>query len=285
MTGEFARFFRGLGINGVEVAAVRWVRHAFAPHMHDFYALSVNDAGTGAFDCRHGRRDAVPGTCNLIAPGEWHTGHPTSPEGWGYRNIHVDPEAMARLLRDLEWKGPPEISFRSPLVGDPVLAQRLRGALASFENPDAFQLEREARLMSVVARLVTHHASPDQPLRSVGREPRAVRQAMEWIEAHACKRVSLRSLAAAASLSPCYLVRTFRCHVGVTPHTYHTIVRTHRARALLLAGVPVAVAALETGFCDQSHLTRCFKRILGVTPGQYVVASADARSNGDPRVE
>jgi AraC-like DNA-binding protein len=43
----------------------------------------------------------------------------------------------------------------------------------------------------------------------------------------------------------------------------------YRARDLLRSGVPIAEAALRTGFVDQSHLNRHFKRIIGVTPGQY----------------
>lgn len=73
--------------------------HSFAPHMHDFYAVSLNYGGGGAFDCRGEIRYAMPGTSSLIAPGEMHTGHATCGEGWIYRNLYIDTRLMEMLLR------------------------------------------------------------------------------------------------------------------------------------------------------------------------------------------
>jgi hypothetical protein len=90
------------------------VNHSFAPHMHDFYTVSLNYGGRGAFDCRSGLRDAAPGTCNLIAPGELHTGHATSGDGWIYRNLYIETPLMTTLLRSLDWRGPMDVKFKSP---------------------------------------------------------------------------------------------------------------------------------------------------------------------------
>ena len=54
------------------------------------------------------------------------------------------------------------------------------------------------------------------------------------------------------------------------PHLYLTQVRIERAKTLLTEGLPPAHVAAETGFVDQSHFTKRFKRIVGVTPGQYI---------------
>lgn len=51
-----------------------------------------------------------------------------------------------------------------------------------------------------------------------------------------------------------------------------THIRIRHARNLLTRGIPIAQAALETGFVDQSHFTRCFRKVMGVTPGQYASA-------------
>jgi len=53
------------------------------------------------------------------------------------------------------------------------------------------------------------------------------------------------------------------------PHAYLESVRIRHAQALLTAGVPLVQVALDSGFSSQSHLTNRFKRVLGVTPGQY----------------
>ena len=267
---DFVRYSRYLGLDGLEVMSARWVEHSFAPHMHDFYAVSLNDRGRGAFDCRGELRDAAPGTCNLVAPGELHTGHATSGDGWIYRNLYIELPLMAKLLRSLDWQGPLDVAFKLPLVRDGVLAARLEQALASLIESSSL-LQNESLLMSVVARLITDQFRSGHALRDPGREHGAVRRVRDWLDAHFEQNVSVHTLAGVAGLSPYYLVRAFHRHVGIPPHKYQTVVRVNQARRLLASGTAISDVANRTGFCDQSHLNRCFKRVLGVTPGKYAV--------------
>ncbi len=269
--GDLAQYSRFFGLDGLEVMSARWVKHSFAPHMHDFYAVSLNYGGRGAFDCRRERRDAAPGTCNLIAPGELHTGHATSGEGWTYRNLYVEPTLMTILLRSLDWQGPLDVRFKLPLVRDTVLATRLAHVFASLAESNSL-LQNESLLLSVVARLARDHLVPGHSLRDARREHAAVRRVRDWLDVHSEQNVSVHSLADIAGLSPYYLVRVFHRHVGIPPHKYQTMVRIHQARKLLRSGAVISEVAYLTGFCDQSHLNRCFKTTLGVTPGKYALS-------------
>ncbi|SRR6266571_2959848 len=266
--GDFAQYCRCFGLDGLEVMSARWVEHSFAPHMHDFYAVSLNYGGRGAFDCRSELHDAAPGTCNLIAPGELHTGHATSGDGWSYRNLYIEIPLMTTLLRSLDWQGPLDVKFKFPLVRDTILATRLAHVFASLTESSSL-LQNESLLLSVVARLITHHLVPGHALSDPGREHAAVLRVRAWLDANSEQNVSIHSLASLADLSPYYLVRAFHRHVGIPPHKYQTIVRINRARKLLTSGAAISEVAYRTGFCDQSHLNRCFKRTLGVTPGKY----------------
>jgi len=268
-TGDFAQYSRCFGLDGLEVVSARWVQHSFAPHMHHFYAVSLNYGGRGAFDCRRELRDAAPGTCNLIAPGELHTGHATSGDGWIYRNLYIEPHLMTTLLRSLDWQGPVDVRFKFPLVRDTVLTTRLARVFANLTESNSL-LQNESLLLSVVERLVTDHFVPGRSLTDDGRENAAVVRVKDWLDANSERNVSIHSLAGLAGLSPYYLVRAFHRHVGIPPHKYQTIVRVNRARKLLTSGATISEVAYRTGFCDQSHLNRCFKRTLGVTPGKYV---------------
>jgi AraC-like DNA-binding protein len=274
-TRDFAHYSRCFGLDGLEVMSARWVEHSFAPHMHDRYAVSLNYGGRGAFDCRNELRDAVPGTCSLIAPGEVHTGHATSGDGWIYRNLYIETPLMTTLLQSLDWCRPLDVRFKFPLVRDTVLSTRLAHVFSSLKqshSPSSSNslLQNESLLLSVLARLVTHHFVPaGHALRDPGREHAAVRRAKDWLDANSEQNVSIHSLARLVGLSPYYLVRVFHKHAGIPPHKYQTIVRINRARKLLTSGAPISEVAYRTGFCDQSHLSRCFKKMLGVSPGEY----------------
>jgi AraC-like DNA-binding protein len=75
-----------------------------------------------------------------------------------------------------------------------------------------------------------------------------------------------------AGLSRFELIRRFRRQNGLTPHAFQRDLRIERARALLGEGVPGAAVAAACGFADQPHLTRVFKRMVGVAPGAYARA-------------
>ncbi len=97
-----------------------------------------------------------------------------------------------------------------------------------------------------------------------------IRRALSHIERHFTEALYLDDLAALAGLSVCRFVTVFRRQVGLTPHRFVCRERVRYARTLLIDGVPAAQAALEAGFFDQSHLSRHFKSIYGVTPGRYL---------------
>lgn len=106
--------------------------------------------------------------------------------------------------------------------------------------------------------------------RKPSRRAAAVRRAAEYIEQNSTERILLQELAALANLSPCRFVTVFRREIGLPPHRYLCHVRVQHAIALLRRGVPAAMAASEAGFFDQSHFSRHFKSICGITPGKYL---------------
>ena len=73
-------------------------------------------------------------------------------------------------------------------------------------------------------------------------------------------------------LSPFYFQRLFLKETGLSPHEYLVHFRLKKARELLIRGSSIAGAVYDTGFVDQSHFSRAFKRFVGVTPGEYVYA-------------
>ena len=106
--------------------------------------------------------------------------------------------------------------------------------------------------------------------RKPNRRAAALRRVAEYIEKNSTERIMLEELAALANLSPCRFATVFRREIGLPPHRYLCHVRVQHAIALLRSGVPLAMAASEAGFFDQSHLSRHFKSICGVTPGKYL---------------
>ena len=82
-------------------------------------------------------------------------------------------------------------------------------------------------------------------------------------------KFSLEDMAQSINISPYHMIRQFKSTCGLTPHQFQIQCRVRKAQKLLEAGKSVIEAAYATGFCDQSHFDRCFRKIVRITPMEY----------------
>jgi AraC-like DNA-binding protein len=96
-----------------------------------------------------------------------------------------------------------------------------------------------------------------------------VDRARDFLASRIESNPSLDEIGRAVGVNKFLLLRYFRRQLGTTPHAYLIQVRLEQARSFLSRGLSPADVAAVVGFADQSHLTRLFKRAIGLTPGQY----------------
>ncbi len=103
-----------------------------------------------------------------------------------------------------------------------------------------------------------------------GLPPGALRRVRDFVAQRMSERIELCQLAQIAGLSVCHFSRAFKQSVGLPPHRY--LMRERISAAALLIRTtdrPLVEIALEVGFSDQSHFTRCFSDVMGDTPRDY----------------
>jgi AraC family transcriptional regulator len=134
-------------------------------------------------------------------------------------------------------------------------------------------LAAESLANVLAVHLIRHVLAPCQPARRrAGTLPRAkLRAVVEYIEEHLDGGPTLEQLAAVARLSPNYFAWQFKRATGLPPHQYVIARRVERAKQLLQAesAFSLAEVAAVAGFSDQSQFSHHFKRLIGVTPGQF----------------
>lgn len=79
----------------------------------------------------------------------------------------------------------------------------------------------------------------------------------------------VEDMAWSIGMSPYHMIRQFKAACGLTPHQFQIQCRVRKGQKLLEEGKSVTEAAYATGFCDQSHFDRCFRRIVRLTPSEY----------------
>jgi AraC family transcriptional regulator len=96
------------------------------------------------------------------------------------------------------------------------------------------------------------------------------RTVLDYVDQHLQKSISLEDLACTVGLSRYHFARRFRQSTGTTPHEFVLRQRVERAKTLLhRTNTPLPDIACSCGFADQSHMTREFRKRVGLTPGRY----------------
>lgn len=96
------------------------------------------------------------------------------------------------------------------------------------------------------------------------------RRVLEYIECNLTCEVRLRGMADVVDLTPYHFARSFKRTIGVAPHRYLVERRVERAKTLLrTTRASLLEIGLSTGFCDQSHFTTTFRRMVGATPARF----------------
>src|SRR5262249_42753012 len=150
---------------------------------------------------------------------------------------------------------------RGALPDLPALVGRLERGEEPFRQQEA--------LVRLVEALFARELLDADELRSGTDGRRAIACARAFLAAYWDASPTLGDLATAVGVNKFVLVRSFRRELGTTPHRYLTRLRIERARTMLARGVALREVAAASGFADQGHLTRHFKRIVGLTPGEY----------------
>ncbi|GAA3612943.1 AraC family transcriptional regulator [Nonomuraea rosea] len=275
------RYWRDPLWGGVDLMRARFTGDRFGRHSHDTYAIGVVEDGVEEIAFPEGARCTGAGEIVMIDPGVVHTGRARTPDGWSYRVLYPRPAQIEAIAADAGARGGLP-SFPVRAVADARAAGLLLSAHRAAEQGQ--RLAADSLLRVLLARLIGAYGTGRLRTRPGAGGRGGAARARELLHASLADPPDLEELAAAAGSTPFALLRSFRRAYGLPPHAYVVQLRVRRARELLERGVPAAEAAVTAGFCDQSHLSRHFRRIVGATPGAYQRGVRPAPSPASPSV-
>jgi AraC-like DNA-binding protein len=264
---EWAKTWHHAGLD-IELLQGYYINHAFLRHSHDYYVICLIERGLQSFLHQGTKHFTPPGGVILINPGAVHTGEAADEHGFEMLCLYPTVSHMQTSLGELTGAFGSIPFFSEVRVDQPWAADSIR-ALHRALTIDADSLESASRFVWTMAQFVKLFADARPVELKLHPERRAIRQACHYIEERYAEGINLTQLAEHVSLSPYYLLRTFRAQMGMPPYAYLESLRVRHAQRLIEKGKPLAEVALEVGFSSQSHLTNRFKQIIGVTPGQY----------------
>lgn len=263
VTPEANRILSAPAYPGIERIQAQFRGDAFELHRHDTYALGVTMRGVQTFRYRGEQRYSLPGRVIILHPDELHDGGAATEDGLVYRMLYLEPSVLFQCLEAAR-VGLPFVD--DPVVEDNRLAGLLLAALGELDR-ELDELFVDDFVSRLTDGLVQHARLPQRPLGSIAWGQ--AKAARDYLEAHVTRGVRSQELERITGLDRFALARHFRAAFATSPHRFLLMRRLQQAKAMIGAGEPIAEVAVATGFADQSHLTRHFKKAFGIAPGAW----------------
>jgi AraC-like DNA-binding protein len=243
-----------------EVFHAEFHEHRYPMHTHDAWTLLILDQGSIRFDLDRRPGGSIPSLVTLLPPHVPHDGRAATAMGFRKRVAYLDTTVLPVTLAGA--------AADRPNMDDPALlagVDRLHRALVDRDD----RLDGEAALAAVGERLRQHLRRFRGPPPAPADGTRLADRLRQLLDARIVEPVTLAEASGALGASVSQLVRSFATAFGLTPHAYVVARRIEWARRLMLDGMALADVAVAAGFHDQAHMTRHFKRYVGVTPARY----------------
>lgn len=241
--------------------------HPYPRHWHDELHICAYVGGAGYLRCRGATHLACKDDLVLTPPSEVHENWVPDGQNVSFLSLYLDHLVLGRTIFEITGSAHARPDLSCLFREEKQLKLKFLRMYSAMEARES-RLEAESALLEFVELLVTP-TSASANAKACRQESLRVKRARSYISERSNESISLAELGRLADLSPFHLHRLFTETTGMPPHAYQTLLRINRAKELLRSGHSLSDVAASTGFADQSHFTRHFRRLVGVPPGRY----------------
>ncbi len=252
-------------VHGGDITAVdAHSDRCFARHIHDEFGIGLMTGGAQRSWSGRGAVEAACGQLITVNPGEVHDGQPVG-QARSWSMLYLSARLVGDIVSDTTEGKITVRELRQPVVTNPALAAMfVQARAAALDAAPARDLSED--LIALFGGLIGTRSL------AISRTDRRIARLREAIDDDPAAPHGLPTMAAQAGLSRFQTLRAFARLTGLTPHAYTVQKRLDLARRQMRCAMPLAEAAIEAGFADQSHMHRAFSARYGYTPGQYARA-------------
>jgi AraC-like DNA-binding protein len=243
-----------------------YTHHHFEPHFHSHYVFFCVAQGVNEGSFSKKKYCVSAEDFLIIHPGEIHSGNSMANRSLKYHTFCPTEKFLRTALENSGLQTLP--SFPPVIRNAGAIIEKFNSLVNISAAPaDAFFLEQS--LTDLLGALIekTGMATGMGDTRNVCREN--IKRAKKFIEENYTDNFSLTELSRHAGLSTFHLLRSFKASIGITPQDYLNNFRVEMAKRKIGQKISLTQLAHYSGFYDQSHFIRHFKKINGITPSRF----------------
>ena len=242
---------------------------SYSKHAHEEYSLGVTLQGRQDFFCQNSFHQSASGNVLIFNPEDVHDGHSGGEQALKYKMLYIHPDEFRPLFRSLGYQQSSILRLSQPMADNPILRHQILRLSSTIQQANYSKIEFESGLFQIAQSLVAMSGNLDLGTQNSKRIDQLLLRARDYILASLEHNISIDDIANVANMSKFHFIRQFRQQFGITPHQYVLSCRVNLARRIIESGKSLNQAAFEAGFSDDSHLSRHFKRIYGLTPKRF----------------
>ncbi|MBW9171196.1 AraC family transcriptional regulator [Clostridium estertheticum] len=251
----------------IEAYNFKGIMQKFPNHFHEYYVIGFIESGNRYLSCKNKEYTVKTGDLTLFNPHDNHNCKQVDGRTLDYRCINIEPAVMKKVAYEITGKDYLPYFTETVLFSSDLLSSL--SELHHMIMHEEKDFKKEEIFLLIIEQLIAEydHAGAAVTTQPPNAEIKAV---CDFLENNYMKSITLNDLSDLTGISKYYLLRSFTKQKGISPYCYLETIRIGNAKKLLEQQIAPIDVALQTGFTDQSHFTNFFKKLIGLTPKQYM---------------
>lgn len=236
----------------------------FKKHFHQTFSLGVNKQGISIYTNKNKKYTLEKNKLSIINPYEVHSCNSCSDILNKYYMIYLDTKWCAKLQNIINSNIKEFVPIDTKLLKNKEFYERFVNLCEFIFEKNSIEEKQNELIEFFIDFFSLFLKEDDEFLKDEKFE-----QIAKYIEENYKENISLEELSKKFSLNGYYIIRLFKKHLNLTPHSYLLNIKITKARQYLKEGMSIVDTALECGFYDQSHFHRNFLNFVATTPKEY----------------
>ncbi|GEP67256.1 AraC family transcriptional regulator [Clostridium beijerinckii] len=251
----------------IEAYNFKGIMQKFPNHFHDYYVIGFIENGKRYLSCKNKQYIIETGDLIVFNPGDIHTCEQIDDRTLDYRCINVKKDVMKKITFEITGK-----EYLPNFMEFVLFRNELTSSLKELHlmiMDEEKNLKKDELFLFIMEQLIREYSNPVSEM-TIQEASAEIKTVCDYLENNYMENITLNQLSNLTGLSKYYLLHSFTKQKGISPYNYLQTIRIGKAKKMLEQGVAPIDVAFKTGFTDQSHFTNFFKKLIGLTPKQYM---------------
>ena len=251
----------------IEAYNFKGIMQKFPNHFHDYYVIGFIENGKRYLSCKNKQYIIETGDLIVFNPGDIHTCEQIDDRALDYRCINIKKDVMKKITFEITGK-----EYLPNFMEFVLFRNELTSSLKELHlmiMEEERNLKKEELFLFIIEQLIREYSNPVSEM-TIQEASAEIKTVCDYLENNYMENITLNQLSNLTGLSKYYLLHSFTKQKGISPYNYLQTIRIGKAKKMLEQGIAPIDVAFKTGFTDQSHFTNFFKKLIGLTPKQYM---------------